>query len=164
MMTNMANSLTVSTAVLLAGMTAPALAGDSFLDLEPDLSFSSSEPIVETVQEQAQSTSFIIVGDMNGDGSLNNSDISPFVTALTNPGAYATEYPGLDADYIGDFNGDDILGNGDIAGFLQSIKTGDIIQKLAADSTVTTAPTPTALGAGVAALIALGTRRRRRSI
>jgi GH25 family lysozyme M1 (1,4-beta-N-acetylmuramidase) len=62
-------------------------------------------------------------GDLNGDGNLNNLDIAPFVTALTNPAAYAASYPLISADVVGDVNNDGALNNLDISAFVATLTT-----------------------------------------
>jgi len=60
----------------------------------------------------------IVLGDMDGNGVLNNFDIAAFESALTNPGDYLILYPGL-TDYLqrGDLNRDGLFNNFDIAPF-----------------------------------------------
>jgi hypothetical protein len=51
--------------------------------------------------------SSIIVGDMNGDGSVNVSgDLAPFTLAMASPAAFQALYPGLDYAARGDINQD----------------------------------------------------------
>lgn len=60
-------------------------------------------------------------GDMNCDGTVNNFDINPFVTAISDPSAYASQYPTcilLNAD----INGDGLVNNFDINGFVACIE------------------------------------------
>ena len=66
----------------------------------------------------------LLLGDMNGDGVLNNFDISPFELALANPSSYLSTYPGM-ANYaaVGDINGDNSFDNFDISAF-ESLVTG----------------------------------------
>lgn len=59
-----------------------------------------------------------VVGDMNGDGVINNFDIDAFVLALTDPDAYALQYPSIDPNVIGDTNLDGELNNFDIDSFV----------------------------------------------
>jgi YVTN family beta-propeller protein len=63
------------------------------------------------------------LGDLNCDGVVNNFDISPFVQALTNPTAYAEQYP--DCDLLnGDINSDGTLNNFDISPFIDLLTGG----------------------------------------
>ena len=59
----------------------------------------------------------ILLGDMNGDGEVDNFDIAGFALALFNRPAYNLMFPGIDPDQVGDFTGDGVLSNFDIAGF-----------------------------------------------
>jgi hypothetical protein len=63
------------------------------------------------------------LGDMNGDGAVNNLDIAPFVSALTSPSTFASENPWIDPILSGDLNLDGALNNLDIAPFV-SLLTG----------------------------------------
>jgi len=65
------------------------------------------------------------LGDMNGDGSVNNFDISPFELALADPAAYQTQYPTI-ANWQdrGDINGDGVFNNFDISSFEQLLTAG----------------------------------------
>ncbi|MGD8452363.1 MAG: hypothetical protein PVJ57_11140 [Phycisphaerae bacterium] len=56
-------------------------------------------------------------GDMNGDGVVNNFDISPFVLALRMPAAYHAAFPECDI-MSGDANNDGALDNFDIGAFI----------------------------------------------
>jgi aldose sugar dehydrogenase len=58
-------------------------------------------------------------GDMNGDGSLNNFDIDPFVLALINPAAYDAQYPNVNRVEVADANGDGVINNFDIDAFVR---------------------------------------------
>lgn len=49
------------------------------------------------------------LGDMNGDGVLDQYDVDEFVLALVDPAAYAERYPELDRTRRGDINGDGVL-------------------------------------------------------
>jgi hypothetical protein len=52
-------------------------------------------------------TSSVIVGDMNGDGSVNASgDAAPFALAMASPATYQAIFPGLDYAARGDINQD----------------------------------------------------------
>ena len=57
--------------------------------------------------------------DMNGDGTVNAFDIDPFALALTDPDAYAAQYPDIDPLVVGDINGDGLLNAFDIDPFVQ---------------------------------------------
>lgn len=59
----------------------------------------------------------ILIGDMNGDGGINSLDITPFITALSDPEAYQTVF-NLDEEVSGDANGNGIFHFLDIAGFI----------------------------------------------
>ncbi len=56
-------------------------------------------------------------GDLNCDGVLDFEDINPFVLALTNPAAYAGQYPACHA-VLADCDGDRQVGFGDINAFV----------------------------------------------
>ncbi|MBL8880759.1 MAG: hypothetical protein JNG88_16720 [Phycisphaerales bacterium] len=63
---------------------------------------------------------------MNYDQRVDNFDIDPFVLALTNPEAYASQY-GIPADVgriIGDVNFDGALNNFDIDPFVSLLIGG----------------------------------------
>lgn len=61
--------------------------------------------------------------DMNCDGHVDNFDIDPFVAALTDPDAYAAEYPACDISN-GDVNQDGVVNNFDIDPFVECIAGG----------------------------------------
>ena len=67
---------------------------------------------------------FPVRGDANGDGVINNADISAFVLALTNPVEYQNSYPDIDPSLILDFDGDGEFTNGDISGFVDLLTNG----------------------------------------
>lgn len=62
-------------------------------------------------------------GDMNCDGVVNNFDIDPFVTALTNAAAYAAQFPGCNI-LNADANGDGLVNNFDIDPFVSMLSGG----------------------------------------
>ncbi len=66
----------------------------------------------------------VVLGDMNGDGELNNSDINPFVLALTDPASFAAQHPDVDINAAGDFNGDGAFNNLDVSGFVGTLSGG----------------------------------------
>lgn len=57
---------------------------------------------------------FIVPGDMDGNGTLDESDVNPFVEALTNRASFETNYPGVVADLNGDMDGNGQLDLGDV--------------------------------------------------
>jgi len=62
-------------------------------------------------------------GDMNCDGLVNNFDIDAFVLAISDPAAYAAQYP--DCNILnGDINGDGVVNNFDIDPFVNLISGG----------------------------------------
>ena len=63
----------------------------------------------------------VILGDMNGDGEVNNFDIAGFALALLDRPAYNLMFPAIDADEAGDFTGDGLTNNFDIAGFASAL-------------------------------------------
>ena len=65
-----------------------------------------------------------ILGDMDGSSAVNNNDITPFVTALTNRAQYLIDYPGIDPDVVGDIDGDGSLTNNDITPFVALLTSG----------------------------------------
>jgi len=66
----------------------------------------------------------ILLGDMNGDGVVNNFDINAFELALANPSAYLAEYPNMtNYQAVGDINGDGAFNNFDISAF-EALLTG----------------------------------------
>ncbi|MEM9111231.1 MAG: SBBP repeat-containing protein [Planctomycetota bacterium] len=66
-----------------------------------------------------------IAGDLNGDGTLDNSDINPFIQALIDPDGYASTHGTLNPDALGDFNDDGTLDNLDIFGFVNALTGGE---------------------------------------
>ena len=59
-----------------------------------------------------------VLGDMNGDGVLDNFDIAAFELALSDPAAYLTTYPNLtDYQARGDINNDGTFDNFDMGAF-----------------------------------------------
>jgi len=69
-----------------------------------------------------------LVGDLNGDGVVNNFDISPFELALADPSAFLASYPLRDDYQIrGDVNDDGSFNNFDIASFEQLLTAGESV-------------------------------------
>ncbi len=71
---------------------------------------------VDNIEVKAEPQNFVL-GDANGDGILDNTDIEPFVLALVFPEIYANTYT-VDADLVLDFDGDGLLTNLDIEQFI----------------------------------------------
>ncbi len=74
-------------------------------------------------QSCAQTTSTVMIGDMDCDGTVGFSDINPFVLALTNPAQYAVLYPNCNI-MNGDINQDGSVDFGDINPFVNCLSTG----------------------------------------
>ena len=89
----------------------------------------------------------LILGDLDGDGAVNNNDITPFVLALTDLPAYHALY-GLYGEAAGDIDQDGALNNNDITPFVALLTGGTAVPEPASLA---------ALGLGGLALI----RRRR---
>ena len=62
-----------------------------------------------------------LLGDADGNGEVNNFDISPFALALFNRPAYELMFPTLNPDEDLDMNGDGAFNNLDIAGFATAL-------------------------------------------
>lgn len=77
---------------------------------------------VNTIVLNAADTSieaeYVRLGDMNGDGDVNNFDIDAFVLALVDASGYEAAYPGLDRVRRGDIDGDGEMNNFDIDPFV----------------------------------------------
>ncbi|MEM9345567.1 MAG: PEP-CTERM sorting domain-containing protein [Planctomycetota bacterium] len=104
----------------------------------------------------------VLLGDLNGDGTFDSSDIPAFVQALTDEAGYATLYPSLDPDVLGDFDSSGTLNNLDIFGFVQALSTpsSELSPELIEQLSALAVPEP---GSGLVLLIggALLSRRRR---
>jgi hypothetical protein len=59
----------------------------------------------------------VVLGDLNCDGAVNFADINPFVMALSNPAAWQQAYPGCNP-LTGDINGDGNVDLADINAFI----------------------------------------------
>lgn len=108
-----------------------------------------------TLYRIANNATFLLA-DMNGDGVVNNFDIQPFETALTNADQYRTNFPAVvNYKLRGDINDDGVFNNFDIQPFEQLLTS-----QLAA------VPEPPAwllavLGGGAIVAMALRARRCR---
>ncbi|TWT45353.1 Serine protease AprX [Phycisphaerae bacterium RAS1] len=65
----------------------------------------------------------VVLGDMNCDGQVNILDINAFTLAISDPAAYALQYPGCNIDN-GDINGDGNVDILDINGFVSLLSGG----------------------------------------
>jgi len=68
-----------------------------------------------------------LIGDMNGDGQINNLDINPFVLGLTDEQAFEQQF-GVDPAERGDINGDGQFNNLDINPFVSLLTDGSSLQ------------------------------------
>ena len=67
----------------------------------------------------------LVVGDMDGDGDVDNFDIQPFEQALTDSAGYLTQYPTLSRyKERGDIDGDGDFDNFDIQPFEALLTSG----------------------------------------
>ncbi len=87
---------------------------DTFQYTVDDNDGATSNPATVTVTVVAENT---LLGDLNGDGSLNNLDIDPFMLALRYPGIFRLDYPHVNPVIVGDINGDGAFNDGDIQPF-----------------------------------------------
>ena len=62
-----------------------------------------------------------VLGDANGDGVVNNTDIGPFAMALFSPAMYLSMYPDSDPNVVLDMNNDGEFNNRDIMGFATAL-------------------------------------------
>ncbi|MFK7738394.1 MAG: hypothetical protein AB8B50_20385, partial [Pirellulaceae bacterium] len=67
---------------------------------------------------------FPVLGDANRDGRLANTDIGPFLLALTNRTQYASDFPDADPNILLDFNWTGSFTNADIGGFVNALTGG----------------------------------------
>jgi hypothetical protein len=67
---------------------------------------------------------FPVLGDANHDGRLTNTDIGPFILALTNRTQYESDFPAADPSVLLDFNWTGSFTNTDIAGFVNALTGG----------------------------------------
>lgn len=63
---------------------------------------------------------YLCAGDMNCDGVSNGLDIQALVEAMTDPAAYAANFPGCNVAH-GDMNGDNLVNLADVALFAESL-------------------------------------------
>lgn len=77
-----------------------------------------SRIVIATQGRGAWTAPIAIPGDMNGDASVNGQDIMAFILAITEPDAYAQQYPTMDAIVSGDLNGDASINFFDVEPFI----------------------------------------------
>src|SRR6185295_12759894 len=100
-----------------------------------------------------------LVGDMDGNGTINNFDIHPFEQALTDTAAFLASNPAIrDFTARGDINGDSTFDNFDIFPF-ESLLTGGGASPVPELSTFVLL----AIGAGAAGIWLYNRRRVDRS-
>lgn len=120
--------------------TADSIWGEDFLLLFADESYETHRGYVSSVQirdykmttEEVQALGGptaegiplpplpYLVGDLNCDGAVDFFDIDPFVTALVNPGDYATQFPDCEIQ-AGDINEDGAVDFFDIDPFVNQL-------------------------------------------
>lgn len=98
---------------------------------------------------------YVLLGDMDGNGLLQEADVNPFVQALTDRAAYEGAYD-VDADFVGDFNGNGQLDLGDVSGFKDALSA----LPGAGASTASTVPEPSTMLLMALALISYPARFR----
>jgi len=89
----------------------------------------------DVVLEGLSSVTQFVLGDMNGDGEVNNLDINPFVLALTDEEAFEQQF-GTDPAAIGDINEDGQFNNLDINPFVSLLTGGSSLQAVPEPSSV----------------------------
>lgn len=89
-----------------------------------DAPASLAEAAIDDVAvSSVQCTSSSPIGDMNCDGFITVGDIAGFVLAITDPAAYAVQYPTCNA-LLADVNNDGFVTVGDIGGFVALLTGG----------------------------------------
>ena len=96
-----------------------------------------------------------VLGDMDGDGDLDNFDIQPFELALTDEALWESTYGLDDAQDRGDIDNDGDLDNFDIQPFETLLTSGGLASATAA------VPEPSALALAALGLLGLVMARRR---
>jgi hypothetical protein len=138
-----------------SGLTSAQLAEIHFTGLPTGAKFVANGTSGEVVPA---STTPLLIGDVNGDGHVNATDLTSMLTALTNLNAYQAAHPSLDSASltdINDLNGDGTFNNLDLQGLITYLKGGH--------GSLAAVPEPAAwlLLALAAPAMALAARRRR---
>lgn len=94
-----------------------------------------------------------LLGDMDGNGSVNTADVPLFIQALVDRATYDAAFPLLDADVIADISQNGTFDLGDLAGF-NSLFAGP--------ASAQAVPEPSALSLAVVFLMGIAIRPRRR--
>ncbi|HMQ16454.1 MAG TPA: hypothetical protein PKC49_10805 [Phycisphaerae bacterium] len=77
--------------------------------------------IEQIVADAVALADYALLGDMNGDGRVDQFDLDAFVLAMIDPQTYAERHPELDRLRRSDFNGDGLLNRGDIDQFVDAL-------------------------------------------
>lgn len=96
------------------------------------------------------------LGDLNGDGFVNESDISPFILALTDRDTFLTNFPLVNVEMAGDVNESGSFDLGDFGAF----KT--LLSSLSASSSTASVPEPGSLLLLTLGMVLAVNRRRGR--
>jgi hypothetical protein len=94
----------------------------------------------------------LVAGDLNGDGSVNFADLTPFVKALTDIPGYEAMFPGLDRVALCDVSGDGSCNFADLTPFAELLTGGP--------ANASAVPEPGSCLLSLIALLGLVIRRR----
>jgi Ca2+-binding RTX toxin-like protein len=92
------------------------IGGDSFEYTVDDNVGAESNVATVTISVIAPNS---LLGDMNGDGNLNNLDIEPFMLAVEYPSLFRLDYPNVEPNTVGDIDGDGVCNDDDIEPFAE---------------------------------------------
>jgi hypothetical protein len=84
----------------------------------------------------------ILLVDQQRDGLVNTEDVNAFVLALTDPDAFAVQFPDVHMLLAGDINGDGFINTEDINPFISLLTGGGVGQTMAAFTAI---PEPSSL-------------------